>query len=113
MRVRDRRNSTPLLRQRSRLSNKRVAHQMKLKLQLHKILKKHRRTLAKEVLEKVAMEERLFHDVFGCSECFVDPHSGHVSYCPLSVYNPFHPSHMCLGGVPCSCDNYLADHESS
>ena len=26
------------------------------------------------------------HDVFGCLDCFVDPHSGHVSYCPLSVY---------------------------
>ena len=86
---------------------------MKLKLQLHKILKKHGRTLAKEVLEEVAKEERSFHEVFGCLDCFVDPHSGHVSYCPLSVYNPFHPSHMCLGGVPCSCDSYLADYESS
>ena len=86
---------------------------MKLKLQLRKILKKDGRMLAKEVLEEVALEERSFHDVFGCSDCFVDPHSGHVSYCPLSVYNPSHPSHMCLGGVPCSCDSYLADHESS
>ena len=86
---------------------------MKLKLQLCKILKKHGRMLAKKVLEEVAQEERVFHDVFGCEDCFVDPHSGHASYCPLSIYNPFHPSHLCLGGVPCSCDSYLADYESS
>ena len=86
---------------------------MKLKLQLHKILKKHGRTLAKEVLEEVAVEEWIFHDVLGCAECYIDLHSGHVSYCSLSVYNPSHPSHMCLGGVPCSCDGYLADRESS
>ena len=46
----------------------------------------------------------LFRSVFGCPDCYVDPHNGHVSYCPLSVYNPFHPSHICLIGVPCSCD---------
>ena len=86
---------------------------MKLKLQLRKILKKHGRTLAKEILEEVAQEERVFHDVFGCLDCFVDPHSGHVSYCLLSVYNPFHPSHLCLGGVLCSCDSYLVDYKSS
>ena len=63
----------------------------------------------KEMMEEVAREERMFHDVFGCRDCYIDPHSGHVSYCPLSVYNPFHPSHICLGGVPCTCDSYLAD----
>ena len=84
---------------------------MKLKLQLWKILKKHGRTLAWEVLEEVAMEERVQHDVLGCSDCFVDPHNSHVSYCPLSVYNPYHISHICLAGVPCSCDKYLADSE--
>ena len=86
---------------------------MKLKLQLCKILKKHGRMLVNEVLEEVAQEERIFNDVFGCSDCFVDPHNGHVYYCPLSVYNPFHPSHMYLGGIPCSCDSYLVDHKSS
>ena len=52
------------------------------------------------------------HDVFGCADCFVDPHNRHVSYCPLSMYNPFHPSHICLGGVPCSCDMYCQGHSS-
>ena len=55
----------------------------------------------KEVLREVAHEERIQHDVLGCSDCFVDPHNGHMSYCPLSVYNLFHPSHMCLAGAPC------------
>ena len=86
---------------------------MKLKVQMRKLLKKHGRTLVKEMMEEVLMEEREFHDVLGCEDCYIDPYSGHVSYCPLSVYNPFHPSHLCLGGVPCSCDSYLADHESS
>ena len=84
---------------------------MKLKIQMRKLLRKNGRTLVKEMLEEVAKEERVFHDVFGCPDCYVDPHSGHVSYCPLSVYNPFHPSHICLIGVPCSCDLYLADSE--
>ena len=52
----------------------------------------------KEMMEEVLREERVFHDVFGCSDCYVDPHNRHVSYCLLSVYNPFHPSHICLGG---------------
>ena len=106
-------SSMPSLNQRCRPSNKKVARRMKLKVQLHKILKKHGRTLAKELLEEVAKEETVMHDVFRCSDCFVDPHSGHVSYCPLSVYNPFHPSHICLGGVPCSCNSYSADYDSS
>ena len=72
---------------------------MKLKVQMRKLLKKNGRTLVREMLEKVAREERVFHDVFGCPDCYVDPHSGHVSYCLLSVDNPFHPSHICLGGV--------------
>ena len=84
---------------------------MKLKIQMRKLLRKNGRTLVKEMLEEVAKEERVFHDVFGCPDCYVDPHNGHVSYCPLSVYNPFHPSHICLMGVPCSCDLYLADSE--
>ena len=86
---------------------------MKLKIQMRKLLKKNGRTLVKEMMEEVAREERTFHDVFGCRECYIDPHSGHVSYCPQSVYNPFHPSHICLGGVPCSCDLYLGDCDSS
>ena len=85
---------------------------MKLKIQMRKLLKKNRRTLVKEMMEEVAREERIFHDVFRCPDCYVDPHNGHVSYCPLSVYNPFHSSHICLGGVPCSCDMYLADCDS-
>ena len=84
---------------------------MKLKLQLRKILKKHGRMLVQEVLEEVALEERVFHDVLGCKDCYLDPHNGHISYCPLSVYNPFHPSHVCVGGISCSCDRYLADSE--
>ena len=71
---------------------------MKLKIQMRKLLKKNGRTLVKEMMEGVSKEERVFHDVFGCLDCYVDPHNGHVSYCPLSVYNPFHPSHICLGG---------------
>ena len=86
---------------------------MKLKLQMRKLLKKHGRMLVKEVLEEVAVEERIFHDVLGCGDCYIDPHSRHILYCPLSMYNPFHPSHMCLGGVLCSCDSYLANHELS
>ena len=107
------RSSTPSSRQRCHLSNKKVARRMKLKIQMRKLLKKNGRTLVREMMEEVAREERVMHDVFGCEDCFVDPHNGHVSYCPLSVYNPFHPSHLCLGGVPCSCDSYLADHDSS
>ena len=86
---------------------------MKLKIQMRKLLKKNGRTLVKEMLEEVAKEEQVFHDVFWCHDFYVDPHSGHASYCPLSVYNPLHPSHICLGGVPCSCDLYLADCDSS
>ena len=106
-------NSMPLLGQRCRLSSKRVACHMKLKFQMQKLLKKHGRTLVKDMLGEVAAEERTFHDVLGCGDCYIDPYSGHVSYCPLSVSNPFHPSHICLGGVPCSCDSYLADHKLS
>ena len=84
---------------------------MALKLKMRKLLKKHGRTLLKEVLREVAHEEKIQHDVLGCSDCYVDPHNGHMSYCPLSVYNPLHPSHMCLIGVPCPCDRYLADSE--
>ena len=84
---------------------------MKLKIQMRKLLKKHGRTLLKEVLKEVAQEEKVQHDVLGCSDCYIDPHNGHMSYCPLSVYNPFHPSHMCLIGVQCPCDRYLADSE--
>ena len=76
---------------------------MKLKLQMRKLLKKHGRTLALEVLEEVAFEERVQHDVLGCRDCYVDPHNGHVVYCPLSIYNPSHPSHICLMGEMCSC----------
>ena len=86
---------------------------MKLKVQMRKLLKKNGRTLVKEMMEEVAREERVMHDVFGCADCFVDPHNEHVSYCLLSVYNPLHPSHLCLGGVPCSYDLYLADCDSS
>ena len=38
---------------------------MKLKLQLRKFLKKHGRTLASEVLEEVALEERVQHACWG------------------------------------------------
>ena len=72
---------------------------MKLKLQMRKLLKKHGRMLALEVLEEVAYKERVQHDVLGCRDCYVDPHNGHLVYCPLSVYNPLHPSHMCLMGL--------------
>ena len=65
-----------------------------------------------EVLEEVALEEGKFHDVLGCTDCYIDPHNRHMTYCPLSVYNPLHPSHMCLMGAPCSCDRYLADSDS-
>ena len=106
-------SSTPSSRQRCHPSNKKVARWMKLKIQMRKLLKKNGRTLVREMMEEVSREERVIHDVFGCTDCYVDPHNGHVSYCPLSVYNPFHPSHICLGGVPCSCDLYLADCDSS
>ena len=52
---------------------------MKLKLQMQKLLKKHGRMLVKEVLEEVAVEERIFHDVLGCGDCYIDPHSRHIS----------------------------------
>ena len=81
---------------------------MALKLKMRKLLKKHGRMLVKEVLKEVAYE-KVQHDVLGSSDCYVDPHNSHMSYCPLSVYNPFHPSHMWLAGAPCSCDRYLAD----
>ena len=51
------------------------------------------------------LEERVQHDVLGCSDCYVDPHNGHMSYCPLSMYNLFHPSNMCLAGAPCTVGN--------
>ena len=86
---------------------------MKLKIQMRKLLKKNGRMLVREMMEEVAWEERVMHDVFGCADCFVDPHNRHVSYCPLSIYNPFHPSHICLGGVPCSCESYSVDCDSS
>ena len=65
----------------------------------------------KEILKEVSYEERVQHDLLGCSDCYVNPHNGHMLYCFLSVYNPFHPSHMSLAGAPCACDHYLADHE--
>ena len=62
-----------------------------------------------EVLEEVAMEERVtqMHDVFGCRECFVDPYSSHVTYCLKSVHNPYHPSHI----FPCDFQVAWADIE--
>ena len=78
----------PLHRQRCHPLNKKVARQMKLKTQMRKLLKKNGRTLVREMMEEVAREERVMHDVFGCTDCYIDPHSGHVLYCPLSVYNP-------------------------
>ena len=42
---------------------------MKLKLQMRKLLKKHGRTLALEVLEEVAVEDKVKHDVLGCRDC--------------------------------------------
>lgn len=61
--------------------------------------------MALTMLEEVAQEEAAtqMHDVLGCRECFFDPHSGHVTYCLKSVYNPYHPSHVCQMGVPCDC----------
>ena len=82
-----------------------------MSLKMRKLLKKHGRMLVKEVLKEVLYKEKVQHDVLGCSDCYVDPHNGHMSYCPLSVYNPFHPSHMRLAGAPCSCDRYLEDCE--
>ena len=68
----------------------------------------------KEVMEEVAAEQRVefFHNVLGCQGCYLDPHSRHISYCPRSVYNPFQPSHICLVGIVCTCDNALADVDS-
>ena len=54
---------------------------MKLKIQMRKLLKKNGRMLVREMMEEVAREEQVMHDVFGCVDCFVDPHNGHVSYC--------------------------------
>ena len=87
-----------------------MAAQMKLKLQMRKPLQKHGRTVA---MEEVAMEERRtqMHDVFGSKDCFLDPHSSHVTYCLKSVYNLYHPSHVCQMGVPCDCQVTLADVE--
>ena len=86
---------------------------MKLMLQLRKILKKHGRMLVMEVLEEVANEERVsqMHDVLGCRDCFPNPHSGHMTYCPKSVYNLFNPSHICQMGVPCDSQVAWADIE--
>jgi hypothetical protein len=72
---------------------------------MKKMVRKYGRTLVKETLEEVAAEERVkyMHDVLGCKECYTDPYSGHMSYCPRSVYNPFHPSHVCLLGDECLC----------
>ena len=58
---------------------------MKLKVQMRKLLKKNGRTLVRDMMEEVAREEQVMHDVFGCADCYVDPHNGHVSYCLLSV----------------------------
>ena len=77
-------SSTPLSCQRCRLSNKKVARWMKLKVQMRKLLKKNGRMLVRDMMEEVAREEWVMRDVFGCADCFVDPHNGHVSYCPLS-----------------------------
>ena len=94
-----------ILKQRCCPHGKKRSDWMKLKL-----LKKHGRMLA---LEEVVNEERVsqMHDVFGCRDCFLDPHSGHVTYCPKSMYNLYHPSHKCLVGVPCSCQLDLYDIE--
>ena len=87
---------------------------MKLKLQMRKLVQKHGRTATLEVLEEVAQEERAtqLHDILGCSDCFVDPYLGHVTYCPQSVYNPYHPSHICQMGIPCDCRVVWADLDS-
>ena len=65
------------------------------------------------ILEEVVLEERVnhLHDVLGCRDCFVGLHSGHMTYCPQSVYNSFHPSHVCQMGVPCACRSSWADVE--
>ena len=65
-------SSTPSSRQHCQPSNKKVARHMKLKVQMRKMLKKNGRTLVREMMEEVAQEERVMHDVFGCADCFVD-----------------------------------------
>ena len=62
---------------------------MKLKVQMRKLLKKNGRTLVKEMMEEVAREERVFHDVFGCSDCYIDPHNGHVSVMDMVISGRF------------------------
>ena len=59
------------------------------------MVKKHGRTLVKEIMREVSYKEKVQHDVLGFSECYVEPHNGHMTYSPLSVYNPFHSSYMC------------------
>ena len=68
---------------------------MALKLRVRKMVKKHGRTLVKEIMREVSYKEKVQHDVLGCSECYVEPHNSHMTYSPLSMYNPFHPSYMC------------------
>ena len=87
---------------------------MKLKLQMRKLVQRHGRTAALEVLEEVAQEERVnqMHDVLCCASCFFDPISGHVTYCLKSVYNPYHPSHDYQMGVPCDCRAAWVDVDS-
>ena len=67
--------------------------------------------VALESFRKVlaAVEEDIFHDPLGCSECRVQ---GDWEFCRCSRYHPQHDLHECQEGQVCFCLNpkYSYDH---
>ena len=67
--------------------------------------------VALESFRKVlaVVEEDIFHDPLGCSECRV---RGDWEFCKRSHYHPQHDLHECLEGQVCFCLNpkYSYDH---
>jgi hypothetical protein len=83
--------------QRCRPSSKSRQVRMWLKLEVASLQEKYGFDLVREGLDSVRrdMFDGLEHDVLGCRDCWVDPVSRDYTYCPQSVYNPFHFAHCC------------------
>jgi hypothetical protein len=91
--------------QRCHPSSKSCQVQMRLKLEVANLQDKYGFDLVREGLDSVRrdMFDGLEHDVLGCWDCWVDPVSRDYTYCPQSVYNPFHFAHHCPIDQDCVC----------
>jgi hypothetical protein len=79
---------------------------MRLKLEVVSLQDKYGFELVSEGLADVRQEmyAGCQHDILGCWDCWQDPVTRKYSYCPQSVYNPFHFTHHCPYDQECACN---------